>query len=261
MILKHFITFTNTNYMSPDRILNEAKSFGFDSIQCLSELDIPQFIEKHRHFIQSNGGFGCFIWKPKIILDKLNSIEDGDILIYCDAGIHLNSKGIARYNEYLDILKDKDMLNFSLNDCYTAQGWVKRDAIDSYYPEFIGQKNRYCYAGLMMLKKTKYTISLIEDWLGLCEKYNFIDQSPSSKPEYPGFGGQDFDNGLFNLCLAKHSISHYVYPDETNIYLPNGIQDYNANPESWKQLDSFPFQCRRIRPGNPYYQYYLNGNI
>lgn len=237
--------------------MSEAKFFGFDSIQCMNEFDIPDFVEKHSNFIQQNQyGFGLWIWKPKIILDKLKSIDDNDILIYCDAGIYLNSKGLTRYKEYIDILNNKDIVNFSTNDFYFAQQWVKRDVIDFYYPGFQNQKNRCCYAGLMMIKKTKYTISLIEDWLGLCERYNFLDRSPSSLPEYPNFIGQDTDNGLFNICLLKHSISHCIYPDETNIYLPNGEQNYSAYPDEWKVLDDYPFQCRRIRPGNIYYEYY-----
>ena len=109
----HFLTFSNTSYMEPSRIMNEAKSFGFDSIQCMNEFHIPEFLEKHSNFIKQNqSGFGFWIWKPKIILDKLKSIDDNDILIYCDAGIHLNSKGLPRYKEYIDILNKKDIVNF-----------------------------------------------------------------------------------------------------------------------------------------------------
>jgi hypothetical protein len=241
--------------MNPSRILKEAEKFNFDSITRMSELDIPQFIEKHRDFINTHSfGFGLYIWKPKVILQKLISIDDNDVLVYCDAGIHLNSNGINRYIEYLDIIKNKDMISFSTNDSYFAQQWVKRDVIDLYYPQFANGKNRCCYAGLLMIKKTKNTINLIQEWLKLCERYEFIDRSPSSLSEYPNFIGQDTDNGLFNICLAKHGISHYIYPDETNIYLPNGQQNYLGTIEEWKVLDKFPFQCRRLRPGNKYYE-------
>jgi hypothetical protein len=255
----HFITFSNTSYMYPDRILKEAESFKFDSIQSLSELDIPEFLEKHSNFINSNHhGFGRWIWKPKIILDKLKSIDDNDILIYCDSGMYLNSKGLNRYNEYLDILNEKDMVTFSLNQdgrFYFAQQWVVKIVIDSYYPEFVNMSNKYCYGGVIMMKKTKSTISLIEDWLGLCERYEFIT-GKLSFPEYDSFVGHDSDNGLFNICLVKHGISHYIFPDETNIYLPDGSQNYSASLEEWETLNEFPFQCRRIRPGSLHYEYY-----
>ena len=240
--------------MVPHRILSEAESFGFDSITRMSELDIPEFLEKHKDFIQRNSfGYGLYIWKPKVILDKLNSIDDNDVLIYCDAGVHLNSRGLDRYHEYIDLMKNEEMLTFSTNDVYVAQHWAKRKAVDYYFPEFAKRKDRYCYAGLLMIKKTKSTINLIQDWLGLCERYDFIDKSPSRLPEYPGFVGQDTDNGLLNICLVKHNISSYIYPDETNIYLSNGLQNYLGNNEEWEVLNKYPFQYRRLRPGNIFY--------
>lgn len=246
----HFLTFSNTSYMYPDRILKEAESFKFDSIQTMSELDIPQFIEKHHDFIYSRiHGFGHWIWKPKIILDKLNSIDENDILIYCDSGIFLNINGIDRYKEYIDMLNDKDMVTFALNQndkYYFAQQWVTKRAVDSYYPEFANLRSKYCYGGVIIFKKTKSTLSLVEDWLSLCERYDFID-GVYSEDAY--FMGNDNDNGLFNLCLVKHGISQYIFPDETNIYLSNGVQNYSDDIEEWKILNNFPFQCRRIRPG------------
>lgn len=245
----HFITFANTSYMSTHRIVNEATSFGFTSIQSLTENDIRDFVHKHKDFIQNNrSGYGLWIWKPKIILDRLLSMKDGEILLYCDAGMYLNINGLDRYHDYLNILNMRDVLTFSLNDKYIAQSFVKRDVIDSFYPEFATAINRYCYAGVMMMKKTEATIRLVRDWLNLCETYNFIDRSESSLPEYPFFVGNDGDNGLFNLCLAKHNISHSVYPDETNIYDINGDQNYHGTPTDWDVLHKYPFQCRRIRP-------------
>lgn len=244
----HFITFANTSYMTPNRIVNEAHMFGFGSIRSINEHDIPTFIDKHSTFIKENPhGYGRWIWKPKIILDTLMNIADGDIVLYCDSGIHLNIHGFNRYCEYLHHLKQYDMLTFSCNDKYVAQCFVKRDAVESYYPEFYNSFNKYCYAGVMMVKKTKYSIQLIKDWLMLCETYTFIDNSHSVNREMPYFLGNDGDNGLFNLCLAKHKISHSIYPDETNIYDLSGNQLLMYNPTYWQSLDKFPFHCRRLR--------------
>jgi hypothetical protein len=98
-----------------------------------------------------------------------------------------------------------------------------------------------------MLKKTPATIALIKDWISLCEVYHFLDTSPSFLPEFPWFKGNDCDNGLFNICLAKHKISRAIYPDETNLYTPDGTQHYHATEQEWARLDGFPFQCRRLR--------------
>jgi hypothetical protein len=215
----------------------------------MNEHSIPEFIYKHRNFIaRHKHGYGMWIWKPKIILDRFNALNYGDILIYCDAGMYLNKQGINRYRDYMKMMNDCDLLTFSLNDEYKAQHYVKRDVINAYYPEFANQITPYCYAGVIILKKSDATLKLLTDWLQLCENYHFLDSSKSSCDELPIFHGNDADNGLFNICLAKHSISRSIYPDETNIYGPDGFQLMSTNPKEWSVLKNSPFQCRRIRP-------------
>jgi len=245
----HFLTFSNTDYMQPTRIIQEASEFKFDSVHAMNEHSIPEFIFNHRKFIASHKhGYGMWIWKPKIILDRFAALNYGDILVYCDAGMHLNSQGMDRYREYMKMMNDCDLLTFSLNDEYKAQHYVKRDVINAYYPEFANQITPYCYAGVMILKKTDATLKLLTDWLQLCENYHFLDSSLSSSEELSIFHGNDADNGLFNICLAKHSISRSIYPDETNVYGRDGFQLMSTDPNDWSVLKKSPFQCRRIRP-------------
>jgi hypothetical protein len=249
-----FLTFCNNNYMSTNRILNEAKSFNmFDVIVSKSEDDIPEFIEKHKEFIEKEPyGFGRWIWKPKIIFDSLNSLNDNDILVYADAGCYLNKNGIERFKYYLtSIEKEKDICVFSTNDYYKAQHYVKRDCIMNYYPEFSNELSNCCYAGLMIIRKTCNTLKLIEDWLNLCENHHFLDNSPSyNYSELPCYIGQDCDNGIFNLCLSKFKdIVFKVYPDEVNLYNGNKQIDHNKYKNiDWSSLDNIPFQCRRLTP-------------
>jgi hypothetical protein len=82
----NFITFCNTGYgCDTARIIRQAEDFKlFDNIRLMSEKDIPEFINKHKHFIDKNPyGYGNYIWKPKIILDSLEQMKDGEILYRC----------------------------------------------------------------------------------------------------------------------------------------------------------------------------------
>jgi hypothetical protein len=256
----YFVTFANTDFMNLDRIINQAKDFNmFDYCLGLTEKDIPEFIEKHKEFIDCyNHGYGLWIWKPKIILDTLNKMNENDILLYCDAGMWLNSNGKSRFKEYMTLLNNKSIITFSSSYKYIAQYFVKNDAIMSYYPEFNNEYNISQYAGIMIIKKNAESIQLINDWLHLCENYYFLDKFPSIQyPELSHFRGNDCDNGLFNLCLSKHkTIYTTIYPDETNLYTSDGIQIVHAIDKNnyheidWSQLDKMPFQCRRITPKN-----------
>ena len=261
-----FATFTNSSFMNSDRIAKQAKTFNiFDEIIQYTELDIPEFINKHQSFINSHPeGYGYYIWKPKIILDTLMKMEDDSILLYCDAGMYLNINGINRLHEYLENLKHTDIVTFSTNN-YKTKCYVKMDAIMNYYPEFITEcvETNCVYAGVMIIKKCNKTINLINDWLMLCENYNFLDSSRSMYNNEPvHFIGNDKDNGLFNLCLEKHKISYKVFPDETNIYV-NEKQIHHiyidVNTIDWSSLNDKPFQYRRLTSKFAYNNEMLSG--
>lgn len=247
----HFLTFTNTEYMQPTRILREAESFRFTSILWMNEHDIPDVVERHRDFITANPmGYGLWIWKPSVILEGLRRIPENDSLLYCDAGMHLNRDGLLRYYDYVSKLDHHDMVVFHTPEVYEAQHYVKRDAVDVYFPEFADRRDRYHYAGFMLLKNTPTTRAILTEWRDLCEIEHFLDGSDSVSENVPGFQGSDFDNGLWNLCLAKHSGVYFsVSPWETNLYDSTGYQYHGKTTEKdWEILRLFPFQVRRLRP-------------
>ena len=249
-----FVTFANSSFMTPTRIRNEAESFGmFDFIRIMNEHDISEFVDKHNRFIRRNPkGYGFYIWKPKVILDTLERMNENDILLYCDAGMKLNSKGLPRFREYVDQVRD--VLVFSTNDSYVPQRYVKQDAIMQYFPEFndTSRFKRYYYAGVMLFRKTPKTMNLVRDYLALCETEWLLDNTETGRyTRISMFQGHDKDNALFNLCLAKHNIHTDIYPDETNLYDSSGTQDYGAT--DWSSLDAYPLQYRRLRPGNKQY--------
>lgn len=250
MAKRYFITFANRGYMKTDRIIEQTKKFNiFDSVESLDETYIPEFIEKHYNFIVSHPiGFGSFIWKPKIIYDKLLSIDDNDILMYADAGIHMNVNGKQRFLEYLDMLDTYKIITFLTSNFYKANNFVKADAVMSYYPEFNNELRQYLYAGVMIIKKTSETIKLISEWLELCERYDFLENKPSvSYPDIPSYIGQDLDNGLFALTVYKNKeIVKFIDPHEFNVYREDGNQIQNNR--DWSKLDKYPIQCRRDRP-------------
>lgn len=256
---KHFVTFCNKKYMSPNRIIEQAKSFNiFDEIKSLNEFDIKDYYKKHIKFITSNPiGFGLWIWKPKVIYDTLLKLGENDIMVYCDAGTHLNIKGVKRLEEYFVKLQDdKCILTFSTSDLYHSREFVKMDAIMNYYPEMKDKLDIACYAGLMIVKKNPQSLQAIKEWLELCENYSYINRSRSIyHNESSFFQGNDCDNGLFNMCISKHAkIVEKIYPDETNLYVEKRqiahCPDYASNIHNldWSSLDHCPFHIRRMTP-------------
>lgn len=249
---KYYLTFINKKYSNEqilNRIRKETSEFRyFDDVKIKNEEDLEEFLEKHKSFIRDNPhGFGLYIWKPKIIYEFLSEINYGDVIIYTDAGVHLNDGGIDRFKQYIKFLDEKDVIVFGLNDKYKARQYVKMDVIMDYYPEFNREANIYHYAGIMIIKKTEKVMNLFKDWLTLCENYQYLNSTKSIKyPENETFIAHDFDNALFNICLYKHKNYFSIYPDETLIYDSNGKQDYIKG--NWETMKNYPFHNKRDFP-------------
>lgn len=249
----YFLTFSNTSFMNTERIRRQAEDFGkFDFIFCKNESDISEFYKKHKNFMDSRPGFGLWIWKPKIIYDLLLNLEDDDILVYTDAGTFINKNASQRFDYYVSkLIKNKFICAFSTNDSYKAQYFVKNDAIMEYCPDFNENLTNLFYAGLMIIRKSEISVKMINEWLNLCENYDFLDRTKSKKyVEMSYFRGNDADNGLFNLVLFKfRDWVESIYPDEVNLYsgeyqiahVTNDLENID-----WSELDEIPFQLRRI---------------
>jgi hypothetical protein len=236
-----FITFCNTTFFHPTRILIQAEEFPFTSSVAYSEYDFPKFFEKHKTFVNMfKKGYGCYIWKSYIIYKTLKTMKDDEILFYCDTGCHLNSnpEAMTRFHEYISYLKESEIVSFTNNT--KVESFVKEDAIQFYYPE-VNREEKNCYAGVMLIRKTERTLKMMWEWKNLCEQYSFIDIYPSRYyTDTPVSKGNDCDMGLFNLVLQKHKhLCKFIEPDEI-------IPENN----DWSSMNKFPFHAKRDRPNN-----------
>ena len=79
----------------------------FDEIYFYKEKNLDTNLKKHfkKYLIPYSKGYGYWCWKPQVILQTLNKVNDGDILLYMDLGSHLNSNGRKRFLDYIELVK------------------------------------------------------------------------------------------------------------------------------------------------------------
>ena len=105
----HFITYGNDKFEKAKiRIVKEAHAFGeFKTVKAFEPQDLPKdFTENYQQILTMPRGGGYWIWRPIIIQQALDKINDGEYLVYLDAGCTINPKGKRRFNEYLQLLDD-----------------------------------------------------------------------------------------------------------------------------------------------------------
>ena len=83
----------------------------YDEINILNEDAITSSqkeIIELKKTAKTNRGYGYWFWKPLLVLEILNKVEEGDIVHYLDVGCHLNVNGIERFREYIDIINNEN---------------------------------------------------------------------------------------------------------------------------------------------------------
>jgi hypothetical protein len=109
--MKYFINYASNGFLNSQiEGIRTAKLLGFETY-AYSESNIDlEFKSKNKNIIEKKRGGGYWIWKPYIILDMLNKINDSDYLIYMDSGANL----IGNPQKYLEMIDDKGILSFSM---------------------------------------------------------------------------------------------------------------------------------------------------
>lgn len=257
---KYFLSFATTDLRrSLKRIGRQADDLNFyDYIFLYDEYSLnDEFKTRYdEELVVGSRGYGYWSWKPQVIKQVLELMNEGDILQYTDVGCHINPKGINRLVDYFDIVERSNfgLLAFEASrpnafeleknvifDEYFDAHWCKGDLLD-----FMGVRNdnKILYtptvtAGVLFIKKCKNTIELIREWQSVIEaNFNFINDSPSNSKNMDGFIEHRHDQAIFSI-LAKRkqietlSIYEYCWPS---------VFPYKT---SWTKLQSFPVHARR----------------
>jgi len=228
-----FMSFGNKKFKdSLQRIGQEAKEINyFDSILLFSEFDLQQdteFWNLHGSFILNNSrGYGYWIWKSYLIKKVLKTLNENDILIYCDAGCTINKQGRKRLQEYDSILQKSffGLLSFQLQ--FQQRQYTKKETFNY----LSGDPNALqCISGVILLRKCAHSSNVITLWESASSTYQLIDDTITTD-EHPEFIEHRHDQSCLSILLNQYG-SEFLR-DET----------YSKNK---KRLSSFPFHATRL---------------
>lgn len=200
-------------------------------------------------------GYGYWCWKPQIIIQILDQLNDGDILQYTDAGCHLNHRGLERLNEYFQLTAQSEtgILAFQaippeFHDetvklpNQTEMLWCKGDLCDF----FNVRENAAIMvsptigAGIIFIKKCDTSVYIIKRWLSIYrENFSLLDDTPSESANFPGFIAHRHDQSIFSILCKLNKVQtisayEYWYPSSFISILPD-----------WGKLKFFPIHVKR----------------
>ena len=206
--------------------IHSREGFSIDKLDPEYHEMFPDFSKKYPE------GHGYYAWKAFLIASELRKLDDGDILVYVDAGCELSANGEERFQFYLSETTKNDVTLFELplpNRFYT-----KND------PTFFENPEHYLrnqlVSGVLFLKKGEKATNLINDWLALCayEGGRLLMNPSRNETQIPGFIAHRHDQSCLSTCAYDHNIK--TLPDET------WFDDFRGK-------DNYPILAFRSRSG------------
>ena len=249
-----FITFGGGKagyFAAVDRISRQARSFDlFDEVHGWTHATLrtryPQEYAEHEKLMrESRRGFGFWWWKPFIVMKELEAMDDGDILVYSDAGSELNIHGKEKMMHYLDRARTEGCLFFAT--WHKEKTWNKMDTLALFgFQDNDDVKNSpQIESGNFIIKKSPKMLELMTQWNEIhhSENHHHADNSASRLPNDPTFREHRHDQSILSLIVKGNGLPYVEdrrrWPGKP--WDPNPRYTGHFNPEAEKQ----PFLCLR----------------
>jgi len=213
----------------------------FDEIHGFTEKDLvadTEFWKKHGEFINNNRrGYGYWIWKSHVIKKTFDSLNEGDIVVYCDAGCHVNKKGLDRLNEYFEMLRtnpdDYGLISFQMNHL-TEYCYTKRAIFEHFQSSVEVQESGQCVGGIQIIMKNKHSENVLNIWIDSL-KYDLLNDN--TLLERPEFVENRHDQSILSVIVKTYGSIKLT--DET--CFPPTVNNWN----DWVDIDKFPIHAMR----------------
>ena len=196
-MIRH-LTFSDKNMtLAAYDCVQSALSFGADSSVLNREFNIDEeFYKANKKILDQPRGAGYWLWKPYFILKELEKAQEGDYIVYTDAGVNF----VADIDELI-LDMDSDIMVFA--NGWRHGDWCKGDVLKAMNCEQFADRQQL-QATCLIFYKSKTAVDFVREWLSWCIKPNFIDDTPSTTPNQKTFREHRHDQAILtNLAYLN----------------------------------------------------------
>ena len=232
-----FISYADDNMSySLKRIGRQARKLGvFDEVLLYTPEILPDYIKESPLMKYARGG-GYWAWKPAIINEALQHADDGDIVVYVDAGCSLRKRKDSEWNLFIRLLQKYDTVCFQYDESQPQwEKWGGTSAKIKYWTkeltikffEDLYKDNHFIeecqiMGGILFIKNKDN--SFLKNWLSITLNHPelIIDPTPTEVAAQPeGFAGHRHDQSI---------ITPLAFYDKTVAILPEIFErkDYDS---------------------------------
>ena len=229
----YFLTFADSRLASKGIIQKQAEKSGFfDFVFAFDEMGFESWYQKKyaNHFVQGSRGFGYWQWKSYLVRRIMDRMNEGDYLVYADAGCTINANGRQRLNDYFEIVDThpSGILGFQ-------QGWMESEWTKGDIFAYLGVLDNSEYlnhgqiaATAFIIKKQWKSQQFVDEWYYICNNYyELITDSPSVAPNASNFKENRHDQSVFSVLSLKYGIAELPVEE---IFSENGYENMRQYP-------------------------------
>jgi hypothetical protein len=213
---KYLVSFATTEFLaSQKKLIKTAKKFGIDDAFSYTKKKIrkTEFYVKNRQILDCVRGAGYWLWKPYCILDAMSHINEGDLILYLDAGVEV----MDDLSPLFDLcVRQKGILLFRAHGRLNRV-WIKRDCFVLMNCDLEKYWNaEHITASYELYIKSDESIKFLQEWLHYGCNPNIITDSPNIRglPNFPDFKEHRHDQAILSLLAAKHGIRRFRNPSQ-----------------------------------------------
>jgi hypothetical protein len=198
------ITFASADMsISGMKCCESALANGCNRTTLYTPKDIDKaFQTKHADILNEPRGAGYWLWKPYFIDLALSSLNEGDYLVYTDAGVTF-----VNDISHLIGAMDSDIMVFG--NRWRHGDWCRMDVLKAM--GCAHETNReQLQASCIILRKSTLSVEFVSDWLYFCTLNRYITDDPSSLPNEPTFREHRHDQAILtNMALLYGLTWHW----------------------------------------------------
>ena len=251
------VNFSDKNFeQSRIRLNASALSNGIDKILSRDETFIKNtdFFKNQQKIFKNKKGFGYWIWKPFLILDALNNSNNGDVIVYSDAGIEITDN----ISPLVSLCLKHDILLFA-NAKLKNSFWVKRDCFILMNAD---SKNFWngpqTDASFCLFSNSEQSKNFVEEWLSYCVDERIIGDMRNlmGRRNFWGFQAHRHDQSVLSLLAIKHHIELFRQPSQFGNYYKSEEYRVEGEFKCVNQFNSKQVQHYSLNPcqNSPYFQ-------
>ncbi len=199
------VNYANEKFAKAQKLNTKtAYAHGVDKVLSFAPEDIDiEFREKNKDILSRPRGNGYWLWKPYFIAKAMELMEDGEWLIYADAGLYY----LSDVKAFIRKATEQGAWLICQETGFPEKQYTKRDAfvyMNMDAPVYIDAIQRA--ATLVIIKKCKKSYEFLQEWIKYASDSQIITDDPNTcgKENYEGFIENRHDQSVFSLLTKKY---------------------------------------------------------